>query len=320
MSVKSTRREWLALGSVAALGGSAAALGGPPETASAPGGFRYCLNTATIRGQKLPILKSAELVAKAGYDAIEPWIDELDRHVNDGGTLEALGRDIKGLGLRVPSAIGFFEWCVDDETRRRKALDDAKHRFEMIKALGGTRLAAPPVGATDRSDIELGRLAERYRALLEIGEPLGIVPELEIWGFSKTLGRLDEAAYVATAADHPNACILADVYHLHKGGSGFGGLRLFSPQAFQVFHVNDYPADPPRATIKDADRVYPGDGVAPLNVVFPTLKANGFDGYLSIELFNPRYYAQDPFIVVKTGLEKLRKAVESSLSSAKTAS
>ena len=118
---------------------------------------------------------------------------------------------------------------------------------------------------------------------------------------------------MALAADHPNACILADVYHLHKGGSGFGGVRLFSPQAFQVFHVNDYPADPPRATIKDADRVYPGDGVAPLNALFQILDKNGFDGFLSIELFNPRYYAQDPFLVVKTGLEKLKATVESSL-------
>lgn len=310
MTFRPTRREWLALGSVAVLSSKAAARS--IETNRADQTFRYCLNTATIRGQKLPIHKSAELVAKAGYDAIEPWINELDRHVGDGGTLEALGRDIKALGLAVPSAIGFFEWCVDDEDRRRKALDEAKRTFEMIKAIGGKRLAAPPVGATDRSDIEPARLAERYRALLEIGEPLGIVPELEIWGFSKTLGRLDVAAEVAIAADHPNACLLADVYHLYKGGSGFGGLRLLSPQALQVFHVNDYPADPPRETIKDADRDYPGDGVAPLSALYQTLAKNGFDGYLSLELFNPRYYAQDPFSVVKTGLEKLRASVEAS--------
>ena len=307
MTIKATRREWLALGAVATLSSRASAeVAAPvPQTPK----FRYCLNTATIRGQKLPILKSAELVAKAGYDAIDPWIDELDRHVSEGGTLESLGRDIKSLGLEVPSAIGFFEWCVDDETRRRKALDDAKRRFEMIKAVGGKRLAAPPVGATDRSDIEPARLAERYRALLEIGESIGIVPELEIWGFSKTLGRLDVAAYVAVAADHPNATILADVYHLHKGGSKFSGIRLMSPEAFQVFHVNDYPADPPREKIKDADRVYPGDGVAPLPAIFQDLAKNGFDGYLSLELFNPHYYQQDPFSVVKTGLEKLKTKV-----------
>src|SRR5436190_6993688 len=106
--------------------------------------------------------------------------------------------------------------------------------------------------------------AERYRALCEVGQKIGVVPQVEVWGFSKVLSRLGESALVAIESAHPQACILADVYHLHKGGSGFGGLRVLSGASMQVFHMNDYPADPPRDKITDAHRVYPGDGVAPL--------------------------------------------------------
>ncbi len=48
--------------------------------------FRYCLNTATIRGQKLGLVKEIEVAAKAGYDAIEPWVEAIQKHVESGGT------------------------------------------------------------------------------------------------------------------------------------------------------------------------------------------------------------------------------------------
>jgi sugar phosphate isomerase/epimerase len=79
-----------------------------------------------------------------------------------------------------------------------------------------------------------------------------------------------------------------------------------------VFHVNDYPELSPEV-ITDADRVYPGDGVAPLRRILRNLDYSGFRGYLSLELFNESYYQNDPLIVAKTGLEKLKRVVEDAL-------
>ncbi|HEX8202228.1 MAG TPA: TIM barrel protein, partial [Isosphaeraceae bacterium] len=166
---------------------------------------------------------------------------------------------------------------------------------------------------TDRDDLDLRRVAERYRALLELGAGLGVVPEVEVWGFSRTLGRLGEAALVAIESGHPSACILPDVYHLYKGGSAFGGVRLLGPEAMAVFHLNDYPADPPRAAITDAHRVYPGDGVAPLRELLRGLRAIGFRGVLSLELFNRDYWQQDARAVARAGLEKMRAVVRAAL-------
>ncbi len=275
--------------------------------------FGFCLNTSTLMGHKLPIEKELAIASEAGYQAVEPWIRELDQYVESGGNLKDLGKRIRDLGLTVESAIGFFDWVVDDEAQRRKAFEEAKRNMDLVQKIGGLRLAAPPGGATDRNDIDLRKIAERYRSLLELGDTMGVVPQVEVWGFSKTLGRLSEAAYVAIGAAHPKACILPDVYHLYRGGSGFDGLKLLSKDAIHVFHLNDYPADPPQNVITDAHRVYPGDGTAPLTSLFRTLRDIGFHGYLSLELFNRDYWKQDPAVVARTGLEKMRNAVAKSL-------
>jgi 2-keto-myo-inositol isomerase len=275
--------------------------------------FGYCLNTSTLQGQKLDLVEIVEIAAKVGYQAIEPWLGELDRYVKNGGNPKVLGQRIRDRGLSVPSSIAFFEWMVDDEGRRKKGLEQARRSMELVQEIGGQRIAAPPAGATSQVDFNLLKAAERYRVLLELGEKIGVVPEVEFWGPSRTLSRLGEATLVAQESGHPQACILADIYHLYKGGSQLEGLRLLNGTALHVVHCNDYPAQPPRATIADAQRVYPGDGIAPLKTIFRTLRQIGFRGMLSLELFNRDYWKQDALTVARTGLEKMRAAVRSSL-------
>ena len=275
--------------------------------------FRYCLNTSTIRGQKLGLDKEVEIAAKAGYDGIEPWIREIEAYRQAGGSLKDLNKRIRDLGLTVESAIGFARWIVDDDHVRTKGLEQAKRDMDLVRQIGGERIAAPPAGATSQTNLDLFKAAERYRALLELGDQMGVVPQVEVWGFSKSLSRLGEAVFVAIESGHPKACVLPDVYHIYKGGSDFAGLKLLSGQAVHVFHVNDYPADPPRDKISDAHRVYPGDGAAPLDAIFQTLRDNGFKGALSLELFNRQYWKQDALTVAKNGLEKTRSAVQRAL-------
>lgn len=306
-----SRRKWLASAS-AVLGAGLAASTHAAEPARAPETpFGFCLNTSTIQGQKLPIADKIDIAAKAGFQAIEPWIRELDQHVKDGGSLKDLGKRIRLHGLTVASAIGFSEWIVDDDARRKKGMEETKRAMDLVLQIGGKRLAAPPAGTVDRS-MDLSRAAERYRALLELGEKMGVVPQLELWGFSKSLSRLGEVLLVAAETGHPQACLLLDVYHLYKGGSGFQGLHLLGGQAMHVIHMNDYP-DKPRADITDADRVYPGDGVAPLKTILRDLRGAGFRGMLSLELFNRTYWMHDALTVARTGIDKMRTAVHGSL-------
>jgi sugar phosphate isomerase/epimerase len=277
------------------------------------GSFLLGLNTSTIRGQKLPIVEEIAIASKAGFEGMEPWIDELQRYAESGGSLDDLGKRLRDAGIRVESAIDFFEWAVDDEGRRKKALEAARKSMGLLEKIGGKRLAAPPVGATDHA-IDPRRVTERYRALLELGDQMGVVAQAEVWGSSRTLGRLGEAAQVAIDTGHSKACILPDVFHLFKGGSPLEGIRLLGPAAIHVFHVNDYPAHPARERLTDADRVYPGDGIAPYKTLLRDLAAGGFQVMLSLELFNRQLWSQDPQLVVTRGFEKLKALVQASLS------
>jgi 2-keto-myo-inositol isomerase len=308
-----SRRDLMARGAAACtlaagLGGSApAALRAEPVPSSSS--FILGLNTSTIRGQKLPIVQEIEIAAKAGFRGMEPWMDELRHYAESGGSLTDLGKRFRDSGIRVESAIDFFEWAVDDEARRKKALGAAQKSMEILEKIGGKRLAAPPVGATDHA-IEPLRLAQRYRALLELGDRMGVVPQAEIWGFSRSLSRLGEAAQVAMETGHPSACVLPDVFHLFKGGSPLEGIRLLAPAAIHVFHLNDYPAQPAREKQTDADRVFPGDGVAPYKSLLRDLRIGGFHVMLSLEVFNREYWRQDPLTVARRGFEKMSALVQ----------
>ena len=271
---------------------------------------RYCLNSSTIQGDKVPILEQLKIAKNAGYDGIEIWLRDVDTYLQNGGTVLDLRKQIDDSGLSIEGAIAFAEWIVDDDARREKGLEQAKKEMELVVALGGKRIAAPPAGATNGSKLDLNRAAERYRKLLELGASVGCLAMLEVWGFSANLHKLSEVLYVASGAQHPDACVLPDIYHLYKGGSNFQDLPFLAGSKVPMLHMNDYP-DLARDAINDADRVYPGDGIAPIAQVLQSLYSTGFNGTLSLELFNRSYWSQDPNQVAKTGLEKMKKAVQS---------
>jgi len=291
---------------------------GPPSSgagarAQIPGQARFplCLNTSTVRGQGLTIEEEIDLAADAGYDGIEPWFRNIEQFTAGGGKLADLRKRIEDRGLTVESAIGFASWIVDDDAKRAEGFETAKRDMDTLAQIGGGRLAAPPAGT--REAVDLDRAAERYRQLLELGATMGVSPQVEMWGGHPAIGTVEKALYIALRADHPNACFLGDVFHTYKGGCGFEGFRLLSPRAVQVFHVNDYPANPPQAQIRDEHRVYPGDGVAPIVDLLRMFADNGAYPALSLELFNREYWKRPADEVAQTGLAKMKEVVRQAM-------
>jgi sugar phosphate isomerase/epimerase len=312
-----SRRHFVAT-SAAAVG--AAVLAGrrteaSPASSSAGSGFRYCLNTSTIRGQRLGLEKEIDTAAQAGYSAIEPWVRTIQEYMEAGGKLADIRKRVGDRGLTVEGAISFTQWIVDDDAKRAEALEQIKREMDILAQIGGKRIAAPPAGANGNNApiLDLAKAAERYRAILEIGDKTGITPALELWGPSKNLHRLGECMYVLVESGHPKACLVGDVYHIYKGGSDFTGLKMLSAAAMPMLHMNDYPAEPPREKIADKDRVMPGDGIAPLPRILRCLRDNGSQAVLSLELFSQVYWEKDALEVARTGLAKMKAAVEQSL-------
>ncbi len=297
----------LALLTGGTLTGSASALG--KTNVSADNQFSYCLNTSTISGQKTGFLKEFEIAAKAGYDGIEIWVRDLEKYLAEGGNLNDLKKYTTDQGITIENAIGFAQWAVDDEATRKDGMEQMKREMDMLARIGCKRIAAPPAGATSQPLLDLFSVAERYNQVLQLGGQTGVLPQLEIWGSSANLHHISQALFVASASGHPNACILPDVYHMFRGGSNYHSLKLMSGAAIEMFHFNDFVASIPREQQKDADRVYPGDGAAPFDLIIPYLRSTGGKKVLSLELFNKEYWEKDALEVAKTGLEKMKKVV-----------
>jgi len=302
------RRELLKLSGVAAV---AALLPGMVTAVSTPakGPFRFCLNTSTISGQNPGLLHAIEIAAKAGYDGVELWVNDIQDYLKKGNSIESLASFIKTKGIVVEDAISFTEWMVDNDSKRHAALTQLEEEMKLMAVLGCRRIAAPPAGVEKDKPIDFQKAGARYREILALGRKYGVMPLLEFWGASGTLYNFSQALAIAAAANDADARILPDVYHLFRGGSGFDCLKLVNGKVIDIIHMNDYPAGKPVNEQTDSDRVYPGDGAAPLKQILRDLQATGGTKVLSLELFNKDYWAQDALTVAKTGLEKMKRLV-----------
>ena len=265
-----------------------------------------CFNTSTIRNCGLTLPQKIELVAAVGYDAVELWVSEINDYLHAGGTLTALRQMVKQNSLQVINLIAFPEWGSPDPDTRQAALQETVAIFETAQTLGCPYVAAPPAGLTARSDIPLRDLADRYQALIDATAHLLVTPLLEFWGHSRTLGSLRDALEIMRLLDNPETLLLADVFHMAKTPGSTELLATLDAKRLGLFHLNDYPLVDDIRKLSDAERIYPGDGVAPLPQIIDTLRGNGYTGMYSLELFNEGYEAMGAEHVARTGLARMR--------------
>ncbi len=275
------------------------------EESNIPSKFRYCLNTSTISGKNPGLLKYIEIASKAGYDGIEVWVRDVEAALNAGQSLSSLKRFIEDHGLQVESAIGFAPWMAEGEA----GFVQMEKEMHMLAGIGCRRIAAPPAGIPVNKALDLFAVGEKYKQLLDLGRNTGVMPQLEFWGSSQVLWHLGQVLMIAAAADDPDVKILPDVYHMFRGGSGFNALKMLDGNLIEIFHMNDYPSSKPREQQDDADRIFPGDGVAPMNQILTDLNNMGGEKVLSLELFNRSYWEEDPYLVAERGLAKMKSLV-----------
>ncbi|TXE05722.1 sugar phosphate isomerase/epimerase family protein [Algoriphagus aquimarinus] len=266
--------------------------------------IQFSLNTSTLRGQKLDLPQIIEIASKAGYDGIELWIAEMEAYLKSGKSLASLKKLFSDAKIIPVNAIGFAPWMAQDVAKSKAGFEQMEKEMGMLSEIGCTRVAAPAIGATD--PIDLLAAGEQYARLIALGRKTGVMPQLEFWGSFAPFHHLGQTLATAAAANDPDARILPDIFHLFRGGSGFEGLKLVNGNAIEVFHMNDFTTKP-RLDQKDSDRIYPGDGIAPLKEVAATLKAMGGHKFMSLELFNETYWAQDAQEVANTGLKKMKQ-------------
>ena len=304
------RRGFLGLGTALFAAGCATGVG-PGRRA-----WKIALNPSTLRGYGLSFRQQVETADAAGYDGFEPWLRDLRAAKADGSLGDAV-RFARDRGIAFVNGIAFGEWTNPDPARRAAGLEETKRDMALLAEIGCPRIAASMFGIQKPGSPSVPReaIAERYAAVLALGREAGVRPLLEYWGHSVNLSKAEDAIWVAAQVGDPDAAVLADVYHTYRGGSSFETYRFLSSAVLPVLHVNDYPATPAACELKDADRVYPGDGVAPWKRIFEILGETGARPWLSLELFNESYWRTTPLETARTGLAKTCVAAEHALTS-----
>lgn len=310
------RRDFLKTGSVSAAAAAAGSM--MPSAARADhhersgrgegSGKRYqngrspwpiSLDTATIGWGDLE--KSIDVAAEAGFDAIEPWMRQLEEYEASGGSLKDLGKKVRDRGLIVPSVIGLWGAIPTQRNRFESSLEDTRRRMRMAADLGAEHVQTIPA---QEGEMDLDWASEAYRRLLEIGlNDYDINPAL-VFVAMFTIRTIGEAAHVALNADHPKAKIIPDTFHMHISGSGLSGIRHLSGDFIAIMQFNDAPDSPPRDQLNDGHRVFPGDGILPLEKMLQDLHATGFERCVSLELYNRKYHEMDALEAAKMGLKR----------------
>ena len=218
--------------------------------------------------------------AAAGLDGIGVW----EMKLGDGSDDEAaaLLRE-SGLGSAtavpaVPSILPLPLLAGPDDPRERiDSILRSLHRLAPFEPAAVLCITGPG----DR-EAALGGLREVVAEAEQIGLRIALEPfqseGLENWSIASTLG--DTAAIVEEIGS-PALGIQFDVWHLWSTPDLFDEIERHAPLIAGV-HVNDW-REPTRGW---ADRVLPGDGVAPVAAILGALDRAGWDGFYDIEIFS----------------------------------
>lgn len=264
----------------------------------------YCLNTSTIRPQ--PLLEKIRVAAAAGYQGVELWVNDVYEHIGRGGEARDVEHALADAGLIVPCMIAARGWGEAVGPEYPLALDDVKRRLELAARLGSPYLVATP----PREPCDLSQLTSRYRDLLEIGRQAGCRPTFEYISFFRSAYKLSHAWQVVQDAGDPDATLIYDSFHTWNSGSTLEELSAVDAGRIAHWHIDDAAADKAATTQTDPDRVMPGDGQIPLAQEIRVMRQIGYQGTVSLELFNVALWERDPSDVLRIGLERMRALFE----------
>ena len=263
--------------------------------------FKLCLNTSTIRPQ--PLLEKIRLAAEAGFEGIELWLNDIYEHIGRGGEVSEVEKALADHGLMVPCMIAIRGWGEASELEYPLMLDEARRRMELAARLGSPWVVATP----PREKCDLGQISRRYRDLLELGRQAGVRPTMEYISFFGSVSRLDQARRIVEEAEDPDATVIIDSFHTWNSGSDIEELRELPAERISHFHIDDADPEMPAGTQTDPDRVMPGDGPIDLAAEIAILREIGYEGTVSLELFNPGLWEKDPRDVLAAGMERMRE-------------
>jgi 2-keto-myo-inositol isomerase len=265
--------------------------------------MRPCISQATT----LPgtFAEDVQAYADAGCPAIEVWLTKLETHLERHSAADTQ-KLLEDRQITLAAAAYQGGLLLSQGEQRRVTFDHFKRRLELCQRFGIPTLLVVAdfvdrVGATDLERAVVS-LTEAARWAAACGVRLG----LEFRGQATFCASLDTALALVAHCGEPNVGVCLDIFHYYTGPSKFEDLGLLTRDNLAFVQVCDV-AGVPRELASDADRILPGEGDFRLEPMLARLREIGYEGWVSLELFNPTLWEVGASQVVELGMGAMNR-------------
>jgi len=260
--------------------------------------MKIALNGATTMHADLETdIKAASV---AGFELIEIWAAKLREFLKAKTTADL--KNLLAENNLEPYSINSIEHIT---FRNAEDYAQIKAETEELSSIAG-EIGCPyvvvvpgklPENATKEEIIE-----ESVRVLNELGtiaEKHNVSLAFEFLGQTDcSVQTLDLCNEIVEKVNRQNIGNVLDTFHFYAGNSTFEAIDSMKPEKLFIFHINDA-ENLSKEELTDAHRLYPGTGILPIKEIKAHFDKIGYNRMVSIEIFRPEYWNQDPFEVAQ---------------------
>ncbi|WP_436643049.1 bifunctional sugar phosphate isomerase/epimerase/4-hydroxyphenylpyruvate dioxygenase family protein [Microbaculum sp. FT89] len=261
--------------------------------------MKTSIATVSISGD---LREKLAAIAAAGFDGVE--IFENDFLAFDGSPAE-VGQMIRDHGLEITLFQPFRDFEGMPEPYRSRAYDRAERKFDLMQELG-TDLMLVCSNVSPHSLGGIDRLADDFRELGERAERRNLRVGYEALAWGAHINDHRDAWEVVRRADHPNIGLILDSFHTLARRIDVNSIRAIPGDRIFIVQLADAP-------LVDMDLLFwsrhfrnmPGEGDLPVTDFMQAVAATGYDGPLSLEIFNDQFRGGSPKSIAIDGHRSL---------------
>lgn len=261
--------------------------------------MKTAIATVSLSGDLEQRLKA---IAAAGFDGIE--IFEQDFIAFDGGARQ-VGQMVKDQGLEILLFQPFRDFEGLPEPYRSRAFSRAERKFDLMEELGTKDvLVCSSVHAAALGGID--RMADDFCELGERAAKRGLRVGFEALAWGRHVSDHRDAWEVVRRANHPNVGIILDSFHTLSRKIDPNSIRSIPGDKIFFVQLADAPAI-------EMDLLYwsrhfrnmPGEGDLPVVGFMQAVMATGYQGPISLEIFNDQFRAGPTDTITQDGYRSL---------------
>ena len=258
--------------------------------------MKIALNGATT--MRADLETDIRAAAAAGFDLIEIWAAKLREFLKTRST-EDLKKLLDENNLK-PYSINSIEhitFRTNDDYEQIKA--ETEELSKIAGEIGCPFIVVVPGKLPENATKEeiVGESVRVLNELADIAEKYQVSLAFEFLGQTDcSVQTLDLCNEIVETVNRPSVGNVLDTFHFYAGNSSFEAIEKMKPEKLFIFHINDA-EDLPKEQLTDAHRLYPGTGILPIREIKERFDKIGYDRMVSIEIFRPEYWNEDPFEV-----------------------